>query len=150
MTTKNVFSFTLIFVLVGMIILIPNITEKVLARTDAKLHNEIPGQAQGPTLKLVRSTLNQGEWVSTPSPTATRSTPATWATKGKANTIIGGNEKGAVTYGIDVQGIHKLVTAFFENPFSGSNHCSIRTDPPLTATCSITQGNHATATYLVK
>jgi hypothetical protein len=144
MTTKNVFSFTLIFVLAGIIILVPNMTEKVLATINAKLFNEIPGQ---PTLKLVGSHLDKGAWVSTPSETATHSTPATWATKGTG--IIGGDERGTVTY--ELQGTHVLVTVFFENPTSGSNHCDInRADPPLTATCSITQGNHATATYIVK
>jgi hypothetical protein len=134
---------SIMFVLVGMIFLVPTITEKAEASINAtvKLHWEAAGGAW----RLVNAHMHQGQFTTSPTK---RGDQIVWATKGIG---IQGSENGYVKYerfGLPGEQ-NGDVTFLFSNPSSGKNTCEITTAPPLHGDCSITQGNTASASYNV-
>lgn len=71
--------------------------------------------------------------------------------------MFGGDEKGWVQYDIgdDYRHIVGKARFYFDNPSSGSNTCKVTVSgtTPVSKTwggeCTISQGNHASASYLV-
>lgn len=127
---------SVVFVLVGMMFLVPAITEKALARTEAV--------AYPPAFSSffnVRTHLDAGKFIQEP---PEKSFIPGWVTAGTG--LFGGDEKGYVQYDVKDWG---TATFYFYNPNSGSNTCNVVADPKLQAKCSITQGNFAQATYLL-
>ena len=117
---------SVILVLVGMMFLVPTITEKALAVIHATARGTC-GQDNQYTkprpceFSLVTGHLDVGQWISQPT---SHGTVVTWSTKG-AGWVA--DEKGSVTY--SVLSFDKKVQAraelSFENPTFGSNKCGI-------------------------
>src|SRR5215831_2716222 len=89
-----------VFVLVGMMFLVPAITEKALAIVNARATGTC-GQPKGPyehtypcEFTLVKKSLDKGKWASEPTQSGT---VVTWSTTGNP---APGDEKGSVTYKI--------------------------------------------------
>jgi hypothetical protein len=135
---KSLASFAPIFILAGMIILIPTITEKAMGSIDARV-----GSPTGfASFSKVQTHLDAGKFVNGPTPTGTF---VKWTTAGTG--VFGGDEKGYVRYDVGGWG---TATFYFENPSSGQNTCKVVASTALQAAkCKITQGNHATAQYLL-
>jgi hypothetical protein len=135
-----------IFVLVGMMILVPAITEKALAGVNAvatisgceKYTQPFPCK-----FTVVGSHLDSGKWVVPP--TASGDT-VKWQTTGNPKP---GTEKGLV-YLEGAGGAHGKVQLYFYNPVLGSNSCRIT---HLTGgfnfggTCDAGSGQNADFTY---
>src|SRR5215469_16172878 len=102
-----------IFVVVGMIFLVPAITQKALAGVDATMTGVCgpEGQTHPCQLNLEVAKLSSGTWVSKPTESGT---VVNWKTTGNL-----GDEKGTVTYFVgDV--LNKVrVRAEFDNPLIG-------------------------------
>jgi hypothetical protein len=83
------------FVLVGMILLVPTITEKALALTFASATGMCgpEGQRHPCELLLINKDLSDGKWNN--DPTRGPSTSVSWYTSGKS---LGGREEGYATY----------------------------------------------------
>ena len=123
-----------IFVLVGMMVIVPAITEKA--------HASIAGHAFSPFYtfsKVIGIMYPFAGIFTTPPKLLAGDHDIVWATAG----YIYGNEFGQVN--ADVGG--KAVQFHFFNPAVGRNDCFVV--PPELGSCSITQGVHSTATYHV-
>src|SRR4051812_25370607 len=105
---------TVALVLVGMIFLVPAITEKAQGRVEAKAYSE-NGFA---TFSNAQTHLEGGKFVQLPTPSGTS---VKWITAGTS--IIGGNEQGWVQY--DIAGGLGKITFYFINPNSGQNTCKV-------------------------
>jgi hypothetical protein len=136
------------FVLVGMMFLVPAITEKALGAIHATAYGTCGGY---PTLSgtapkyscqltLVGKSLDDGRWISEPTQSGA---VVTWSTAGKPPF---GDEKGDVTY--DIGMLHQRVTLSFDNPVVGSNKCNVSGD--VSATCTAGKGQSAEFTYHVR
>ena len=137
-----------IFVLVGMIFLVPAITEKALAVIFATARCDRPCH-----FTLVGKTLDEGRWDVTP--TASGDT-VKWTTTGNPQP---GNEKGSVTYDVSFGSIlsnpgPKTAVLSFESPVSGrDNKCDINLHPTTTqinGSCEAGKGLIADFTYTIK
>jgi len=127
---------SLVFVLGGMMFLVPVITEKALALTDAAAY--APAFTDFSNL---RTHLDDGKFVFGPTLSGDRKI-IFWTTTGTG--IFGGDETGYVQ--ADVTG-YGIVTFYFSNPASGRNTCSIVAPITLQTECTITQGISAYAKY---
>lgn len=144
---------SVVFILAGMMLLVPAITDKVLAFTAGGATSGFPFHFSN-----LRSHLDAGKFKFGPtlSPTGVI---ANWATAGTA--VFGGDEKGYVLVDVvcDIALAHVCdkggvvvgtATFHFNNPDSGANTC--KTDVSnnlLLGTCNITGGAVADATYRV-
>jgi hypothetical protein len=137
-----------IFVLVGMMFVVPAITGKALAAIHATAYGTCGGY---PTLSgtepkyscpltLVGKNLEKGRWTSDPTQSGT---VVTWSTAGNPPF---GDEKGDVTY--DIGMLHQRATLYFDNPVVGSNECHVSGD--ASATCTAGKGQNAEFTYHVR
>ncbi len=124
------------FVLVGMIVLVPAITEKALARVEAVaissigLFSQVSGHMSAG--RFVVGPINLGKEI-------------IWATIGNGP-VGGGNELGFVA--AHVAG--NVAVFHFSNPARGPNTCSVGGSIPHTSSCTITQGVFARAMYVVR
>jgi len=147
---------TVALVLVGMIFLIPAITEKALGRTVGCVDSKLD-------YSNVRSHMYNGKFNEEPHSLITYATcwdkcsnfnvPSlhclTWQATGTG--LISGTENGYVQFDV-YQGpiVLGTVTLHFYNPTSGANTCSVdTTSPNIVVGCTITQGNVASADYCV-
>jgi hypothetical protein len=130
---------SVIFVLVGMMILVPAITGKAEAVINATVR--LHGEAAKLTWTLLEAHMNLG--VFTRQPTQ-KGDQIGWNTRG--TDASGHDENGFVKYGTGAGDI----TFRFNNPFIGTNTCKMTVEnPTLRVDCSITQGNFASLTYNV-
>jgi hypothetical protein len=127
---------SLFFVLVWMMFLVPVITEKALALTDAVAY--APAFTE---FSNVRGHMDDGKFVSGPTLSGDRKI-IFWTTAGTG--FFGGDEKGYVQADVTGYGIVKFD---FFNPASGRNTCSVVAPITLQAECTITQGISAYAKY---
>jgi hypothetical protein len=132
---------SLVFVLVGMMFLVPVMTENALGYIGASAR--ISYLHVFPT--TVRGHMDVGYFAS--GPTFIRGSYPTdsiiWETRGHG--LFGGNEKGYVQADTPTG----LLTFDFSNPLTGLNTCSVVAPIFTTHTCTITQGHIARATYHV-
>jgi hypothetical protein len=146
MSRKKSIIFIPVFVLAGIVILVPTISEKALGVTFAVVHTDWPHT----TLILKSYDLPNGRWVRHPDQSIGPE-PGGWVTEGPPP--FGGTEKGSVTY--DIFGgnrIPQTVTLSFFNPASGPNECSATLNPPgfgATAKCEMTGGSFAAVKYII-
>jgi len=133
-------------ILVGMMFLIPAITDKALGLTNNFVWDY--GKYQ---LKCCTEHLKEGQFVT--HPTIDKQDTITWSTQGKS---LVGTESGYVTASIKFE--NKTATANFGwyNPPTGSIHseaCEVNIDPPLTGilkpSCFIEQGSYPNAFYCI-
>ncbi len=130
---------SVMFVLVGMIFLVPAITGKAEARINATalLH----GQAAKLTWTLLEAKMFLGAFTRQPTQ---KGDQIGWSTRGLSEQ--GYDENGFVKYGTGAGD----VKFDFNDPFIGKNTCKITVEnPALRGDCSITQGNTASAFYNV-
>jgi hypothetical protein len=128
-------------ILVGMIFLVPVITEKALAVIAAEASTKPCCFAE---FTLIKADMTRGKFSTHPSQSGNT---VTWRTAGTTAISFVGDEIGFVKY--DVVG-YGPVTFSIDNPISGTNHCAVNTEAPAPrGDCSITQGNLATATFNV-
>jgi hypothetical protein len=135
---KTPTKFAVLFVLLGslMAFLIPVLIEEAKAWTPSRatstagnFHNVIYQMFEG---KFYGSPVHVGPTI-------------TWITTGDG--FFGGAERGRVLANIGENG---RVVFHFSNPERGANTCLTQVlSGPYQATCNITQGNHATATFRV-
>ena len=144
---------SIIFVLVGMVVLVPAITETALgfihATADGTCGPE--GQTHPCEFTFVSKQLDTtyaarpqgnplGKWISEPTQSGTR---VTWSTAGAGgNNLIPlpGDEKGSVTYKVG----DETAVLYFDNPVFGTNTCSVS---GMTYTCTAGKGQIAEFTY---
>jgi hypothetical protein len=125
---------SIMFVFVGMMFLVPAMTEKAQASISA--HAETPICC----FSGVKYHMYVGKMVIPPFVSPLRKTELTWFTMGNANRIFGGgDERGFVA--ADVGPAHVPIQFNFFNPAKGSNTCSV--DPPWLGKCDISGGTHA-------
>jgi uncharacterized membrane protein YgcG len=132
---------SVIFVLVGMIFLVPAITGKAEAiiRATVLLH----GQAAKLTWTLLAAEMIHGAFTERPTQ---KGDQIAWTTHGFIIPPFGGDELGFVKYSTAAGD----VTFLFSNPFTGKNTCKITVEnPALHGDCKITQGPTASAFYNV-
>lgn len=141
---------SVVFILAGMMLLVPAITDKVLALTAGHAFefsfHALPIHFTNLFEHLFAGKFKEGP---TLNPDAT---DVNWVTAG--SNIIGGDEKGWVRVDVvNARGIDLGTATFnFNNPDNGPNTCSIELSNPrsgLTGSCKITQGDGAVATYVV-
>jgi hypothetical protein len=139
---------SVMFLLVGMMFLVPAITEKAHASIDATARLSTP-PAISAAFTNVRGHLYAGFF--DPPPILRSPTEIFWSTFG-----LGGNERGyvvATIVGFQPHYFSGDATFHFNNPARGPNTCdkalSSTLSPYLVASCHITQGVHAVATYTV-
>ena len=141
---KSLANFAPLFILAGMIILIPTITEKALGITFAFVYGKVDGKCpSGCDVVIDNYVLYSGRWVKTP-------VLYGWVTEGPPP--FGGDEKGAITYKVTTPEAVQNVKMSFFNPSSGPNTCSAIVTPPghgITAQCDISSGTLAKAEYLI-
>jgi len=132
---------SVIFVLVGMIFMVPAISEKAEAVINATVL--LHGQAAKLTWTLLAAQMTHGGFTERPTQ---KGDQIRWITHGVLVPFGSGNEEGFVKYGTGGGDV-----AFsFHNPFSGTNRCKITVDnSALQGDCSMTQGNFASAFYNV-
>jgi hypothetical protein len=132
-----------IFVLVGMMFLVPAITEKALAAIYATAKGVCgpEGQTHPCEFTLVSKTLDEGIWNSKPTESGTL---VKWSTTGSVGMKIVGNEKGSVTYNVGVGQQKETAVLSFENPLSGSNKCDVT---GIGGSCTAGKGLIADFTY---
>ncbi len=126
------------FVLVGMIFLVPAMTEKALGAIHATASGECGTKTQAHPCQftLVSRHLELGTWISQPTTSGTR---VTWSTGGNV-----GDELGWVLYNVE-GGTAKL---YFINPLVGSNECHLyNLSAGMTGTCHAGKGQYADFTY---
>jgi hypothetical protein len=141
MMQKNSVKLTMLSVIVGMMIfLVPILTEKADARTTAT------ATMSGCCFFYdVRGHMTLGKFVVPPT---TQAGPIIkWVTAG--NLFLGGSEVGSVTANVRFGNVQGSVEFKFSNPHIGSNTCDVKTFGQIKATCSISRGDFATATYHV-
>jgi hypothetical protein len=143
---KRLWILTVIFALVGMMVIVPAIAEKALATIDATARLS----ASQSVFTNVRGHLYAGMF--DPPPIIRSPKEITWAT---FNPIYG-NERGyvvATTVGFEPHYFSGVTTFHFNNPARGDNTCdtelSSTLSPYLVASCHITAGVRAVATYTV-
>jgi hypothetical protein len=137
-----------ILVVVGMMILVPAITEKALAGVKAVARGTCgpEGQTHPCEFTLVSKGLSWGKWVADPTPSGTS---VGWETSGKP---LGGKELGNVQYKVG-EGEANL---WFSNPAvgeSGKNTCGVniwKGSPGLSGSCHAGSGIVATFTYTLR
>jgi hypothetical protein len=131
-----------IFVLVGMMFLVPAITEKALAAIHATAKVVCGTTWHGACeLTLEGKTLNEGSrWTSEPTQSGT---VVTWSTAGKPPF---GDEKGSVTYNVASK-IGGTAVLTFDNPVLGTNECSDKGN--VYVFCKAGSGQSAEFTYTV-
>jgi hypothetical protein len=134
---------SVIFVLVGMMFLVPTITDKALAGVDATATEQcFEHTGQNPPdpcqFTLVGSHLDSGKWTSQPTQSGTR---VTWSTTGGV-----GNEKGSVTYDVSLGPGRTKETAVlsFDNPLIGDNECGVK---GIAGWCTAGKGMNAEFAY---
>ncbi len=142
---------TVTFVLVGMMFLVPAITQKAQAWTQAHVWSILE-------YKNLRWNLDAGTWgskVDEGPPHKNPCCPLTWTTVGKG---LGGDEKGWVQYDVlslhgrdEIPSVLGTVTFRWYNPTSGTNTCSVDKPPPNIAVgCTIpTHGSQVYVDYCV-
>ncbi len=135
---------SVIFVLVGMMFLVPAITGKAEAiiRATVLLH----GQAAKLSWTLLAAEMIHGAFTERPTQ---KGDQISWTTHGFIIPPFGGDEVGFVKY--STAGSTGGDVAFlFSNPFIGKNTCKITVEnPALRGDCSITQGATSSAFYNV-
>jgi len=136
-----------IFVLVGMVFIVPAITEKALAGVNAVATCTVKGGFRGQCdMTVVGSSLSSGKWVERP--TVSGDT-VRWKTTGNPP---GGNEKGVVNVEAG-GGLKTLLT--FDNPWFGRNSCkilptTISMHSTFGGSCEAGYGNNADFTYTLR
>ncbi len=134
------------FVLVGMVFLVPTMTEKALGAIHAIASGECGyiGQIHPCQFTLVSKTLDKGRWTSEPTQSGT---VVTWETAGSP---APGDEKGSVTYKVG----EGTVLLSFENPVIGFNKCSVSMElhgiSGSGGSCTVGKGQNAEFTYNLK
>ena len=129
-----------IFALVGMMFLVPAITEKALATVHATASGVCgpPGHTVACQFIWSAEHLDKGKWVSEPTKEGTF---VTWSTVGNPQP---GDEKGSVTYKIG----EDTAILSFDNPMVGSNKCNV--GGSIGGTCTAGKGYNAAFTYELK
>ena len=125
-----------IFVLVGMMFLVPAVTERALARIEATATGTCgpEGQTHPCEFTLLGKNLNKGKFVEQPSESGTS---VKWVTAGNP---APGDEEGSVLY--KVEGARAQL--WFKNPSVGSNECKIYSSTlESSSSCTAGQGNFA-------
>jgi hypothetical protein len=141
MIQKNRTKLAVLSVIVGtMIFLIPILTEKADARTTATV--TMSGCC---FFYDVRGHMTLGKFVVSPTPEA--GPIIKWVTAG--NLFLGGSEVGSVTANVRFGEVQGAVEFKFSNPHIGPNTCDVKTFGQIKASCSISRGSIATATYHV-
>jgi len=146
-----------IFVLVGMMFLVPAITGKALGAIHATASGQCgpEGQTHPCEFTLVSKHLDEcsenkqvrcGVWSTYPSESGT---VVTWSTQGffsKGNIFAAksGLEKGSVTYKVGDGGRERTAVLSFENPVIGYNKCSVS---GIGGSCTAGKGMNAKFTY---
>jgi len=136
----------LALVLVGMMFLVPTITDKALGMTFNQVLDYGKYKVSCCTYHLDRGVINEG-------PKLIKGDQIYWETKGSNGIIPSGPEAGYVTAFIKFE--NKTAEAHFgwSNPGSGSNNCKKNIDPPLTGilkpSCIIEQGVTVKAYYCI-
>ena len=140
---------SVILVLVGMMFLVPAITEKALAVIHATAKGVCgpEGETSPCDFYQIARHLDEGKWVSEPTK---EGTVVTWSTEGNPQP---GDEKGSVTYYVCFKvcsfggnGPSRVAIAVlsFENPLVGSNKCGIT---GIDGDCTAGKGMNAEFTY---
>jgi hypothetical protein len=133
---------SIMFVLVGMMFLVPVITEKAQASINANAFTRLC------CFSHVRAHMYTGSFLAGPRPPGWPFEPITneliWTTIGP---VPYGDERGYVS--ADVGPSHIPVIFHFNNPASGSNTCSGERAGPVIVTCAISSGVHANARFTV-
>ena len=111
-------------VLVGMMFLVPAITEKALAVIHATAKGVCGPEGQTRPCEFILGPyhLETGNWISQPTHGGRF---VTWSTEGAG---LVADEKGSVTYALYPEGSHTrigIAVLSFENPLVGSNKCGI-------------------------
>jgi hypothetical protein len=134
------------FVLAGMMFIVPAMTEKALATIDATARL----YASESAFINVRGHLYAG--IFDPPPILRSSKEIVWGTFN----VIYGNERGyvdATIVGFQPHYFSGVATFHFNNPARGPNTCDTALSPTLSpylvTSCHITRGVHADATYTV-
>jgi hypothetical protein len=131
---------SVVFVLVGMMFLVPAITEKALAAIDAfVVVDKILLCPHLVCFTNIKGHMFEGRFVKAP----TGRTGINWITAGRG--LFGGTERGYVT--ADTAGQRGPVTLHFFNPAKGTNTCSV--EPSDRGKCTIGQGAIVEARYVV-
>lgn len=139
MNKRNVLS--VMFILVGIVFLVPAMTEKALAAIDAFVvvdkillcgHHLV-------CFTNIKGHMFQGRFLKAP----TGRTGINWITEGSG--LFGGTERGYVT--ADTAGERGPVTLHFFNPAKGTNTCSV--EPTGRGSCTIGKGAIVEARYVV-
>jgi hypothetical protein len=144
-----------IFVLVGMVFLVPAITEKALASIKAVVTGTCgPEGAHGCLFVLASKHLRSGMWQQDPPSNVNR---AEWKTigaiAGPSGMVPGeGNEAGSVIYKVSPLSGLGEVELYFDNPLIGSNKCevAILSGQGLSGTCNAGKGYDAEFTYTLR
>jgi hypothetical protein len=137
------------FVLVGMMFLVPGITEKALGAVHATA-KVVCGTTTGSLyqnrcqLTLEGKTLDEGRWISEPTQYGTAHSPVTWSTAGKPPF---GDEKGSVTYIVSGPLEQRTAVLTFYNPVLGINKCDVKGS--AYGYCTAGKGQSAEFTYTV-
>jgi hypothetical protein len=123
-----------ILVIVGVIFLVPAITEKALAAIHATAKGACgPGVGMACNFTLVKKDLKYGEWTSLPSESGN---VVTWSTGGGSPI---GDEEGSVTYKVTgPSGQEETAVLHFKNPVLGKNECDIK---GIGGSCHFEQGS---------
>ena len=131
-----------IFILVGMVFLVPAMTEKALAGVNAVARFE---GCEHCTWTVYGSSLQSGKWVERPTVSSSGDT-VTWKTTGNPP---GGNEEGVVNLEGHGQA-HGIKHLTFNNPWFGRNSCStsaLTGGTNFGGSCDAGYGNNADFTY---
>jgi hypothetical protein len=136
-----------IFILVGIMFLVPATTEKALAGIHATASGTRgpSGDTKPCVFTWVSQKLDKGQWITEPTKSGTL---VTWATKGE--TVVGGSEIGNVVYKVGADHIAGEARLNFENPMFGSNKCSVEIvsgAPNILGNCHAGSGMQASFTY---
>ena len=138
-----------IFVLVGMMFLVPAITEKALAIIKASATGTCgpEGQTHPCEFALYNQVLRSGKWDHLPTHCGTS---VSWVTTGNP---LDGNEEGSVFYWVGAIKSKLQAALEFYNPESGSNKCDVvivSGQGQLSGTCHAGPGIAATFTYTLR
>lgn len=150
-----------------MVVLVPSITEKALARVTAEGNGSctMNGITKPCIFTIESSALPLGHWYR--EPTQGPAEKVSWETYG-SSLVIPGPERGNVIYKVSIQGINQpnssssaftfgTVEMYFDNPATvgSANECDQHKTHPmdgamLTITCTITGGSNGNAYYTVQ
>jgi hypothetical protein len=128
-----------IVVFVGMVFLVPAITEKALAAITGVATGTCgpEGQTHRCQFSFVDKSLDLGKWIGTPTESGTK---VSWSTTGNGVFGLPGDEKGSVTYKVG----EETAVLSFDNPMIGFNKCSIS---GIGGSCTAGSGYNAVFTY---